>query len=31
MKSNFEVHETVRQVKMATDLYDHNRCGVDWY
>ena len=31
MKSNFEVHETIRQVKMAMDLFDHNHSGVEWY
>jgi hypothetical protein len=31
MKSNFEVHETIRQVKIVLDVYDHNQSGVEWF
>ena len=31
MKSEFEVHETIRQVKIVLDVYDHNQSGVEWF
>ena len=31
MKSEFEVHETIRQVKMCLDVFDHNLSGVEWF
>ena len=31
MKSNFVVHETIRQVKICLDVYDHNQSGVEWF
>ena len=31
MKAEFEVHETIRQVKICLDVYDHNQSGVEWF
>ena len=31
MKSEFEVHETIRQVQIALHVFDHNLSGVDWF
>ena len=31
MKSEFEVHETIRQVKICLDVFDHNLSGVEWF
>ena len=31
MKSVIEVHETIRQIKIALDVYDHMRCGLKWF
>ena len=31
MNSEIEVHESIRQIKIALDVYDHNRCGLKWF
>ena len=31
MKSEIKVHETMRQIKMVLDVYDHKRCGLKWF
>ena len=31
MNSEIEVHESIRQIKIALDVYDHKRCGLKWF
>jgi hypothetical protein len=31
MKSEIKIHETMRQIKMVLDVYDHKRCGLKWF
>jgi hypothetical protein len=30
MNQCIEVHETIRQIKMCVDVYDHNKSPIDW-
>ena len=31
MVKDIEVHESIRQVQMLMSLYDHSRCGLNWF